>query len=380
MDHGMIKFNLNLIKMTLINTPFILSILFTILTVFSSCNEQKNTNATPLKLEKKSIGKTVYELDSKATLIYQDKNNNYWFSSKEKGVYKYNGKNLILYTSKDGLISYSILGNQEDKRGNLFFDTPDGVNKFDRQQFTILKIIEGENEWKLEPNDLWFRIGWNNNGPYRYDGKNLFHLKFPKSQLEDEFHSKYPNISYNPYGIYSIYKDHKGTLWFGTSSLGIYRFDGEKISWMYEKLLTETPEGGSFGIRSIIEDKEGYFWICNSTYKYKILPDKTVDNETNLINYKREKGIENNRKKNLYFMSMTIDNHNDLWMISYNDGIWKNNGKELIQYPIKNEEKEILLFAIYNDNQGNLWIATHNDGTYKYNGETFEKFKLTIPK
>lgn len=344
-----------------------------------SCTGQSNTETTPAPFKQESIGETVSELDPKATLVYQDSKNNYWFASKEKGVYRYDGKSLVFFTSKDGFISSWILGVQEDKSGNIFFDTQDGISRFDGQKFTPLEVMEDNssgNEWKLEPGDLWFRMGWDSNGPYRYDGQKLHHLKFPKSPLEDEFYAKYPNVSYNPYGIYSIYEDHKGSIWFGTSSLGIYRYDGKKLSWMYEQQLTETPEGGAFGIRSITEDANGYFWICNTNYKFRILPDSLESIGLQPIHYKRETGIEIPGKEAPYFMSMVADDNGDIWMASYLEGVWRSNGKELIHYPVKDGEKDIPLFSIYKDIRGELWVATHEDGPYKFNGKTFEKFKL----
>jgi len=302
-----------------------------------------------------------------------------WFGGNDEGAYKYDGENLILYTDKDGLIGSNIIGIQEDRFGNIYFDTTEGVSKFDGEKFTTLEIIENssvENEWKLESNDLWFRLGWNNSGPYRFDGKNLYHLQFPKNEMENEFNSKYPNASYNPYGVYYIYKDTKGTIWFGTSNLGVYHFDGNDISWMYEKHLTETREGGSFGIRSIIEDKDGYIWICNPKYKYKILPGSTEINELKLLNYQREFGVENKGLESLYSPSMTLDINGDLWMVTYDNGVWRNNGTELIQYPIKADDTDALLFSIYKDNQGVLWLGTHNAGVYKYNGKSFDKFEI----
>jgi hypothetical protein len=194
--------------------------------------------------------------------------------------------------------------------------------------------------------------------------------------MEVEFYSKYPNATYNPYGVYYIYKDSKRNIWFGTSNLGIYKYDGNTISWMYEKHLTETPEGGSFGIRSIIEDKDGYIWVCNPNYKYKILTDSTKTNELKPINYQRVFGVENKRLESLYFPSMTLDNNGDLWMVSYDNGVWRNNGNELIHYPIKDGDIDVLLFSIYKDNQGTLWLGTHNAGVYKYNRQLFEKFEL----
>lgn len=172
-----------------------------------------------------------------------------------------------------------------------------------------------------------------------------------------------------------MYKDTKGNMWFGTADMGVYRFDGKNVSWMYEKHLMETPEGGAFGVRSIIEDKDGFIWICNSAYKYKILPDSVEGAQPFPINYKREKGIGNGEKEAEYFMAMIKDKNGDLWMVN-SDGVWRNSENKLTHFPIKNGEKNIPVSSVYKDNHGSIWIGTQGNGSYKYNGKTFEKFKI----
>lgn len=363
--------------MSVILKKFKVILAFGVLSTLFSCNGQNKTTNLNSPEKVIALGETVSKLNQKTLVIFQDSNKNIWFGGNDKGIYKYDGKSLVLYTDKDGLVTNNIWGIQEDRFGNIYFDTAEGVSKFDGRKFTTLEIIDSsvDNEWKLEPNDLWFRMGWNNSGPYRFDGKHLYHLKFPKNEMENEFISANSNASYNPYGVYYIYKDSKENMWFGTSNLGIYQYDGNEIRWMFEKHLTETPEGGSFGIRSIIEDKDGYIWICNPKYKYRILPDSTNSNELKPINYKREFGIESKELESLYSMSMTLDNDGNLWMVTYDNGVWRSNGTELIHYPIKDGETDVLLFSIYKDNQGVLWLGTHNAGVYKYNGKTFEKFE-----
>ena len=148
--------------------------LLSISITFYSCNTQgKIDNAQILLKQESNIGNNV-ELDSKATIIYQDKRDNFWFASEEKGVYSYDEENLILFTSDDGLKSYRIISVQEDNVGNIYFDTPEGVYKYNGEKFSNLPVLdsmESENEWKSEPEDLWFRIGWDRRGPYRFDGK-----------------------------------------------------------------------------------------------------------------------------------------------------------------------------------------------------------------
>lgn len=313
-------------------------------------------------------------------IIFQDKKNNYWFAGNNKGVYKYDGKLLVLFTTKDGLCSHSILGIQEDKLGNIYFDTQDGVSKFNGQKFTTLEVLADENnqnKWKLLPDDLWFKIGWNNNGPYRYDGKHLYQLTFPKPMQADTFYAHYPNAAFSPYGVYTIYKDSNGALWFGTAALGLCRYNGTSINWLYEEQLTTTPNGGAFGIRSIIEDQAGDFWFTNTQYRYHILPDSSIQKE--LLAYKKETGIgyfdQYNKIVFPYCLSMTTDNDGNLWMVS-TDHVWRKENNKLIQYPVKNKTADMVLFSIYKDHKGAIWLGIRNAGVYFFNGSAFEEFTL----
>ncbi len=62
---------------------------------------------------------------------------------------------------------------------------------------------------------------------------------------------------------------------------------------MYEGHWALIEGGGSFDIRSIIEDNEGKFWLCNTNHHYNILPPNSTEQGKTVINYKREKGIDN---------------------------------------------------------------------------------------
>jgi ligand-binding sensor domain-containing protein len=243
-------------------------------------------------------GTTVSELSKSIWSVFQDKNGNHWFGSNGQGVYRYDGTTITNFTTKDGLCDNQIRGIQEDKSGNVYVNTVKGISKFDGRTFTTLTPSASRSpmtEWKLQPDDLWFAGAQDSGVVYRYDGKALHALEFPKTKRGDEHYvamprSKYPNAKYSPYDVYTIYKDRSGSLWFGTATLGAVRFDGKSFDWLYEDHLTNPPGGGSFGIRSIIEDKEGKFWFCNTQYRYSISLNNPPGTEKGLIHYKREKG------------------------------------------------------------------------------------------
>lgn len=362
-------------------------ILFGILTVFTSCNGQNTSQVdkTPTPKDPFTLkGDTVSEISKDAWYIFQDRKNNFWFGTNGHGVYRYDAKNLMHFTSKHGLCNDQIRGIQEDRSGNLFFNTTNGISKFDGKTFTTMNAAKGDlsnSGWGLQPDDLWFQGTQDSGVVYRYYGGSLYRLEFPETKAGKEFiskfpRSKFPHMIFSPYDVYIIYKDSKGNVWFGTAELGICRYDGRSFSWMYEEHLTNIPGGGDFGIRSIIEDKEGKFWFCNTRYRYNINP---AESEKGFINYKREQGIDNLKAPNgddmIYYMSITEDNKRNLWMATYNLGVWQYDGKNVTRYPVKDGSKDITVFSIYKDRQGGLWLGTHEAGPYKFNGKTFEKFR-----
>lgn len=331
-------------------------------------------------------GATVSELSKSIWSIFQDTNKNYWFGSNGQGVFRYDGKALTNYTTVDGLWDDQIRGIQEDKAGNVYINTLKGINRFDGKSFIQLKIPDNPSpmtEWKLQPDDLWFAGPQNSGAVYRLDGQTIHRLEFPRTKRGDEHYeriprSKYPNAKYTPYDVYTIYRDHKGSLWFGTADLGVCRFDGKSFDWLYEDHLTNTPGGGSFGIRSIIEDKDGKFWFCNTLNRYNISTGDPSGNEPGLLRYEREKGIGDLKSKVgedfFYFASVNEGNDGDLWLTTYGAGVWRYDGKNITQYPVEDDGQGVWIVSIYKDQQGVFWLGTDNAGAYRFSGTEFEKF------
>ncbi len=358
-------------------------LLFHLLALLASCNgpsAHKNASDKAALV----LGDTVSALSKSIWIVFQATNGDYWFGSDTDGVYRFDGKKIINYSAEDGLNSHRTRSIQEDKVGNIYISNLEGIFQFDGHKFTPLSAIKSKSaseNWKLQTTDLWFHtLGKNGEkGPYRYDGNKLYQLEFPKHYMADEYFASFPNNAWSPYEVYSIYKDSKGTMWFGTSNFGICRYDGKSLSWLYEGHLTNTPDGGSFGIRSIVEDAKGQYWFCNTRYRYNISPDSIKENGKLLIPYEKEKGMDGIKSaagdNYVYFMSAIKDKAGNLWMATYNQGAWKYDGGKATHYPIKDGTKDVTLFSIYEDRQGEIWLGTHETGAYKFNGTTFEKFQ-----
>ena len=352
---------------------------FSTLTLLTSCigNIPKSKTNSDILQEQFIRADTVTKLGKHLWYVFQDTKNNYWFSSNGEGVYCYDGKTIVNFTTKHGLANDTTRQIQEDKKGNIFIATFGGISKFDGKTFTTLQAIKSK-EWKLESNDLWFFIlGKKKEGAYRYDGKTLYNLEFPKHYLHNEIYPRVVNSFFRPYEVYSIYKDRKGAMWFGTSVFGACRFDGETVKWMYEDDLTYAPTGGTFGIRSIFEDKEGSFWFCNTWHKYIFDFEKTAKSDR--LEYKKTAGVGNENifsgDKYVYYSHIIEDNSGNIWLTTWDKGVYKYDGKNITNYLVKDGSIEVNLISMYKDKQGKLWLGTPDNGTFKFNGNTFEKFK-----
>jgi ligand-binding sensor domain-containing protein len=210
----------------------------------NSCNEKpqnnhsvNETNQQKSTAQVNGLNTAVNSIDNNIRSIFQDRNGNYWFGTNGAGAYRYDSKTLTQFTVKDGLADNQILSIQEDDFGNIWFGTGVfGISKFDGTKFTTytdkVNITNGtETDWKSKNNELWFFAG---GGVLRYSNPSLDYLPFDISSSNAQIGSPF---LLGRYGVYCIFKDKKGNVWFGTQAEGVCRYDGKKLTWFKEKGL-----------------------------------------------------------------------------------------------------------------------------------------------
>jgi ligand-binding sensor domain-containing protein len=336
------------------------------LALFSSVVAAQDREVANPESKPAAKGTVVTELGKSVMYVFQTKNGDYWFGSNDRGVYRYDGKSLINFTTKDGLVSDRIRGVQGDKTGNVYFTTYEGISKFDGKAFITLTAPKKADPkgWKLQTDDLWF-VGPPDAGVvFRYDGESLHQLEFPRTKLGDEHYekmprSKFPNAIYSPYDVYCILRDSKGHIWFGSSSVGVCRYDGSSFDWLTDPLLTEAP------VRSILEDRKGNFWFTYTGHG-KLDGPKVVGNFDRL-----KKGVDATIVEGL----SVVEGDGKFWTAALRDGVYQYDGNKKTAHPIRDGRTAVEVFAIYKDNRDVLWLGTHNGGAYRFNGKAFEKWK-----
>ncbi|MEO8761879.1 MAG: two-component regulator propeller domain-containing protein [Bacteroidia bacterium] len=208
--------------------------------------------------------------------ILQDKSGNIWFGTYD-GVYCYNGMFFTRFLDNDSIINKNHLtlrcvqSIKEDKAGNIWFTT-------------------------------WFE------GVCRYDGKSLTNFK-PNDEV----------------WFRGLLADKQGNIWAGRRGNGVCRYDGKAFSNVLQNGVFD-----SCVITVIIEDKAGNIWF----------------------------GTE----------------HGDITKREISGGLWKYDGKTFKNFTTKDGLSHIAVFCIVEDKTGNIWVGTRNTGLCRYDGKTFTKF------
>lgn len=190
------------------------------------------TTFSPFPLPNPGIENPSYKWETgKVWSLMEDSKGNIWFARDGFGACKYDGNSFSHFTRKDGLCSNNVSVVLEDRPGNIWFgslssDQPTfinegGLSRFDGKEFMQFSEKEG-----LSKNDIYTVVRDNSgnvwvaaigHGAYRFQGEN------------SEFfnHVDGPEMS-SMFGIQSFLEDSKGILWFGFSG-GLYRFEGSSF-------------------------------------------------------------------------------------------------------------------------------------------------------
>ncbi|MDA9774522.1 hypothetical protein N9B82_06155 [Saprospiraceae bacterium] len=333
------------------------SILFAVFLFVISCNSQVKTNK---ELDYNPLSRYELEKDKKVQIgqymmdILEDSKGNMWFGTLQNGVGMYDGKTFRYYTTEDGLIGNYVSSFVEDKNGIMWFGTHAGLSKYDGENFVNFDendgLISNDIANMLIDNSGKIWIGtWN--GICTFDGQTFTNFPVPTPDVERIINHETKNWSTD------LFQDSKGNIWFARDGYGACKYNGETFSHFTKKegLLANT-------VRDIAEDADGNMWF-GSRSPEKDLPDmvgltltgglQKYDGE-NYSDFPEHKGLYGNDVYEIY-----RDSKDNMWFSTREDGIYKYDGKEFVNYQVNypGDESSLASVKMFEDSKGNLWIS-----------------------
>ena len=284
--------------------------------------------------------------DNSVHSVLEDREGNLWFGTEEGGVSRYDGREFMTFTTEDGLAHNGILSILEDREGNLWFGTEGGgVSRYNGSTFVTVTTEDGlpcawvQSIWEDRDGNLWFGTGrlWRveGGGVSRYDGST-----FVTFTTED-------GLAGNTVGC--ILQDREGNLWFGTERAGVSRYDGAAF-------VTFTTEDGLVGnwVHAILEDREGNLWFGGEgVSRYDGEQFVTFTTKDGLAHY-LVRSILEDREGNLWFGT--------------GGGVSRYDGNRLVSFTKENGLGNNFMMCALEDRAGNLWFGTAS-GVSRYEGE-----------
>jgi signal transduction histidine kinase/ligand-binding sensor domain-containing protein/DNA-binding response OmpR family regulator len=155
----------------------------------------------------------------------------------------------------------------------------------------------------------------------------------------------------------TIYEDHKGFLWIGTSH-GLNRYDGKKVL-IYENDIQDSTSISNNDIRKVIEDKNGNLWIAthNGLNRY----DRDLDRFHRYYHRPEDKyTIPINSVSDVL-----VDKQGRIWVAARYLCLYRPESDDFIRFTIKPgqilAERETYHSFIYQDLQGTIWYGSWRD-------------------
>lgn len=160
---------------------------------------------------------------------------------------------------------------------------------------------------------------------------------------------------------YTFCKDRKGFLWIGTSN-GLHSFDGNDFK-VFKHVPSDSTSLSSNLIESIFEDSKGRLWVGTNNDL------QLLDRNTNRL--QSFPVFFNSIRRFIKFNDIAEDKKGNIW-IATNFGLLKIDNKNRHQfYLYEIDEKGDLLKSNFNsvlvDSQDNVWVGSFNKGLYFLN-------------
>lgn len=303
-------------------------------------------SAAYYKLEAQTLNLSQFGIEeglpqSSIYTMLQDKQGNIWAGTMN-GVSKYNGLNFENFSKKEGLAENRVTASCLDSKGNIWFGHwSGGITKYD----AAAKIFSEVPTDKIKLSKTITSIVADKNGAvwFATEGQGIVKFengKFSTITVKDGLLS-------NAVSSLLVYKD--GTVWMGTSN-GIMLFKNKLL-----KLDAILP---SVSITELFSDVKGNIWV--GTSDYGLIRINASDKSLKV--YNTTQGLASNNINTIYQAdngAIFIGTH-DGGVSKYLPGLESNNYKGSIFQTISTQHglSNNRVLSIIQDREKNIWIGT----------------------
>lgn len=302
--------------------------------------------------------------------IFQDSQGNFWFGPAGESVAKYDGQTLRYYSEAEFFHNHHTIhfnqGNSvhaiaEDRAGNIWFGTSQGVIKYNGEDFSGYTEKNGLNNINVgrksilvdQSGKIW--VG-TQSGVFQY----VPSADSTNGQCFQPF-QQLPAIH-----VKGIMEDDAGNIWFASQSRGVFRYDGKTIENITEKEgLGDNAAGG------MAQDKMGNIWF---TMKGGIC---RYDGK-NFKSYTTKDGIGGSEIWGIF-----IEDSGIIWITArgsttrFDPSVSLSNTQAFTAFTV-DDGLNCCVQSMYQDQSGNMWWGT-GQGLYRFDGKRFYQVKQQGP-
>ncbi|MCK6639976.1 MAG: ATP-binding protein [Bacteroidia bacterium] len=154
------------------------------------------------------------------------------------------------------------------------------------------------------------------------------------------------------YSVFRIFEDHSGTIWVGSNTDGLYRYDGK----------TSSPVlNGGVPFKqpvAICEDSMQRIWVGH------------YSGATCIVNGRPVKTVLNGMR----VRALCADSKGNMWYGTWGNGLFKDDGKQITNYTVASGDlPQDYIHDIFEDSRGRMWFGT-GAGLVKLESGQFNTF------
>jgi ligand-binding sensor domain-containing protein/serine phosphatase RsbU (regulator of sigma subunit) len=293
----------------------------------------------------RSISITEGLPDNNVYDIFIDSRNRVWIASESGGLACLENNKLNLINTQNGLVSDNALKVLEDRSGNIWYFSMDGISVI--RPDTIISYSESNSEvagkifasFVASDGKIWFST--------------ISFLFFYDGQLH-----KIESPLFIGHTIMDIKEDRPGSIWFASQERGIIHITQEDTT-VFNK------NNGLKSNTSLVIQPLGIDTVIASTGSPGGLYFITKNRITRTI----VEGLDN-----YWINQILIDSQKKIWVSSMQNGLLLIEKNKIKTFDVNNNLVHNNLLKLFEDSNGNVWIATSN-GLSKYGKVIFHIYK-----